>query len=527
MYDAIQKLWKLNYAAIQLYKEILDVAKERLLINDFNTSQKLVYAIIDRVEHYLENSDFDITNYEKMINESYDFIHNLDTDTVSVVNLKESLMQNLDLWSNSQSCKMNYSLQQSKSNKKIFEKAKQNENLNTDLDNLNDNKRLSFKDNLINDHPDLAHEKSRNPFKGSLSSKNYDDLLCTATHLIKDQRSMKIFHKKVFFTEDANRRKKAKISKLDLQVPEPNVFEDEIGKFIENYKTLQNEINDLANNNPNLKVDNKVIGLACDNEFANKIKPTILDKIELSRTKNCLSEAKIDKLLENLSIMILSKQHVKDIDQESCDFIQKMFGNKALIKILKHIDTSNWKSGDNKTTSKKQMQAYKKSLLELRKFMMQIEMNVNSRDNFLIDENEAETTQNLFIKSLSIVDKIIMSIRKVTVNKSISRSKINECSTNKSNTDWETKSLSCDKTIFDIDSNSMIQPEFAVNKKTDLGYLENTELGILAINQKHFEDGCNSKIKYQSQKDWVSEFSHNQDNHNLNENCKAGKKVIG
>ena len=278
---------------------------------------------------------------------------------------------------------------------------------------------------------------------------------------------MKMLDKKLFLTADSNKRKKARINKMDLQVSEPLSFEDEIELYVTNYKALQNEISTLINRNPNINVNNRIAELVSDSEFTAKIKSNVIEKVESVKIKNRFNEAKIDKLLENLSIMILSKQHIKDIDQESCDFIQKLFGDKALVKILKHIDTSNAKFGESKTKSRKQMQAYKQSLIELRKCMMQIEMNVNSRDNFLIDESEAEATQNLFIKSLSIVDKMIMSIRKVTVSKSISKTKINESSTNKSNSDWETKSVSCDKTMFDIDSRSMINPEFGVHKKTD------------------------------------------------------------
>ena len=129
------------------------------MIKDFHTSQKLVYAIIDRVEHYLENSDFDFTNYENIISESYDFVHNLEGESSSLDNLQQCIFQDLDLYSNTQNISINSSVPQSKSNLNIFEKAKQNES----------------QSNSLNDHPDLTHQKSRNLFKGSLSSKNYDD----------------------------------------------------------------------------------------------------------------------------------------------------------------------------------------------------------------------------------------------------------------------------------------------------------------------------------------------------------------
>jgi hypothetical protein len=97
--------------------------------------------------------------------------------------------------------------------------------------------------------------------------------------------------------------------------------------------------------------------------------------------------------------------------------------------------------------------------------MMQLEMNVNSRDQFLIDEAEHEATQNLFVKALSMVDKLIMGYKQSNNSKSCSQTKVNESSTNKSNSEWDTKSMLGDKTIFEIDSKSGILPEFGLSKK--------------------------------------------------------------
>lgn len=143
------------------------------------------------------------------------------------------------------------------------------------------------------------------------------------------------------------------------------------------------------------------------------------------------------------------------------------------------------------------MQAYKKSLMELRKCMMQIEMNVNSRDNFLLDESEHEITQNLFIKALSTVDQIIMSIKNSTVDKSRSRSKINESSTNKSNSDWETKTVSNDKTL-DIDSKCIIKEEIGLIKKSDLEMTGNIDLSDFALNQKSISSINKSQTRKQN-----------------------------
>lgn len=158
--------------------------------------------------------------------------------------------------------------------------------------------------------------------------------------------------------------------------------------------------------------------------------------------------------------MVLNNQRGGDIDAESWRLLQKMFGDKSLVKILKHFGGGR----DNR----RQIRGFKNSLMEVRKWMMMIEMNVNARDQFLVDEVEQEATQNLFVKSLSIVDKLLMSIKNTSYSKSNSKSKVNEASTNKSNSEWDTKSVSWDKMMSDFDSKSAIQPNYTSTKANNM-----------------------------------------------------------
>ena len=71
--------------------------------------------------------------------------------------------------------------------------------------------------------------------------------------------------------------------------------------------------------------------------------------------------------------------------------IQKLFGDQVLVKILKHVDSDTRKQKSMYKSHNKVKQAgLNKSLLALRKLMMEIELNVNSTSNFFIEETEQE-----------------------------------------------------------------------------------------------------------------------------------------
>jgi hypothetical protein len=154
---------------------------------------------------------------------------------------------------------------------------------------------------------------------------------------------------------------------------------------------------------------------------------------------------KIEKLLENLSVMILSNQNSSKLDIETRHLIQKLFGDQALVKI-----------------PKSRLHVLSKNLLALRKCMMQIEMNVGERNQFLVDHTEHEATQDLFIQALSLVDKVIMGLKRGQT-----KSHFNESSANKSNSEWDVKSVSYDKASFDMESKSAINSDFAQNIRVE------------------------------------------------------------
>jgi len=115
----------------------------------------------------------------------------------------------------------------------------------------------------------------------------------------------------------------------------------------------------------------------------------------------------------------------------------------VLVKILKHVDSDTRKQKSMYKSHNKVKQAgLNKSLLALRKLMMEIELNVNSTSNFFIEETEQEITQNLFIRALSLVDKLILGSKRSQTSKSQTKVPVIEDSTNKSNSEWDTKSVS-------------------------------------------------------------------------------------
>lgn len=175
---------------------------------------------------------------------------------------------------------------------------------------------------------------------------------------------------------------------------------------------------------------------------------------------------RIERLIENLSVMILSNQNSNKLDPEARYLIQKLFGDQTMARI-----------------PKSQLQVLNKNLLALRKCMMQIEMNVGERDQFLIDHSEQEVTQDLFIQALSLVDKVIMGLKR-----SQAKLNTNESLTNKSNSDWDNKSVSYDKNTFDIESKSAIYPDYKQNNKVESTRIEDydTVQSFLGNSNIHF-----------------------------------------
>lgn len=232
-------------------------------------------------------------------------------------------------------------------------------------------------------------------------------------------------------------------------------------EFADNYERLAKEVLLMLERNSNIQVENWVVELWNQNLELNFLR-TAAEKIDSVIQKGQNDVKMLEKLLENLSVMILSKQKDHNIDPESCELVQSLFGDKVLMKVLKHLDSGTSLKRTIKKTAINKKNLWNKSMLKLRKLMMELELSVGSRDQFLLDEGEIESTQNMFIKALSIVDKII--------------STTNENSTNKSNSEWDTKSVSWDKTTFDVESKIVIKPQFSNNRKVDLDREGNVDL---------------------------------------------------
>lgn len=465
--SAIQQLCRINYSAVDLYKEIMDIAKQQQNSNAQISSQQIIYTIIDQIEYFLSNSDFDITSYERLMQDNLNFLEQWNLNKSQLSQLKDSLSWIQEISNKSFHSPSNLSLIQSKSHSRI---------VSSFVDEPRNSKELNLcKTSFLTKNPSFINcnenqgGKSRNQNQNTLSSRTLVDTDRYASRHIKDQSSINQFDRKVFMTAENQKRKLDTLDEKDLEYLTSSNLEkckDVIISFLRDYDIVCNEVVTMKEQNPNMLISNKVFEICSQssNRFMFEDTLCLIDQII---TNNSEDLKKVERLLENLSVMILSNQKNGNIDPEAWNLIQKLFGDKALVKILRHIDSNKRDKSAPKKTTKKQVANYNKSLVALRKIMMQIEMNVSSREQFLLDEAENEITQGLFIKALSMVDKLIMGIKTTTISKSNSRSQLRDNSTNKSNSEWDTKSISCDKTIFDIDSKSAIQVESNNSKKDD------------------------------------------------------------
>ena len=468
---AIQKLCRINYWAVDLYKEIMDVAKMQDDMKSVNGTQNIIYMIIEKIEHFLSNSNFDITQYEHIMQENAQFLNQWKINQESLWEIKENLFSYDPRAEEKLSCSPSgLSLTNSQSHSKIM-------NSFIDDSKFSNNDLSMWKERFLTKNPSMSNcsemnsIKSRNLNQNTLSSKTLieTDRYNSSRH-VKDQSSINQFERKIFMTAENNKRKFDSFEDRDYEKLIKTELENGklvILNFLKDYDLVWNEILHIKEQNANIHIHNKVFEICAQTSHRLLFEET-LGQIDQLLVSNHEEFQKIEKLLEDLSIMILSNQKNKTIDQEAWDLIQRLFGDKVLVKILKHIDScTKTTKGAHSGTTRKQMNNHKTSLLKLRKFMMQLEMNVTSRDQFMVDENEQEVTQNLFVQALAMVDKLLISIKSTNFNKSNSRSKINENSTNKSNSEWDTKSISCEKTTFDVESRCGIQPNYACVRRQE------------------------------------------------------------
>jgi hypothetical protein len=403
---AIQQLWRMMYSSVDFYKEILDVAKQQTDVVPSTGSQRIVYSIVERIEGFLSNSEFNISKFESIMHQNSQFVEECSRNINNLKKLKEDLSSidpNYDekyFWSSS-----DFSIFHSKSHSKI-------PNQPIDQDFIESKESLLKKNPSFSSHSPMNYPKSRNAPQNTLSSKTL--ISASPFPSSRDPRDacpLYPFEKRVFLTAENP-------SKLHYHPSQEAQLLEEAPSVSER------------------------VGKLCEEDGLQKV----------------------EKLVEDLAVMVLNNQKGRDIDPDSWNLLQKMFGDRMLVKILKHFEGIKQPKKSNKGASKRQIHNFKNSLMELRKCMMQIEMNVNARDQFLVDEAEQEATQNLFVKSLSIVDKLLMSIKTTTYSKSTWKSKMNDASTNKSNSEWDTKSVSWDKMMSDFDSKSAIQQNYTSTK---------------------------------------------------------------
>ena len=350
------------------------------------------------------------------------------------------------------------SLIQSKSHSRIIS------NLDDDTKTLNKDL-LDCKETILLKNPSISNWsekqmiKSRNARQTSFCSKTLKESdKFNSSRGIGEEKSIKQFDRKIFLTEESQKRKMINLNDNEPQlwsVIELENWKSNMLTFCDNYEKLSNWILELRDVRHDLHVENCIFELCTQNKEINTVRRNIKE-IDYILEKNREDTKTIQKLLETLSSMILSKQRNIGIDSDSCQLIQNLFGDKILVKILKHINSKTSQSKSAKrNASKWRHKNFKNSLAEIKKIISKLESNVLSQDQFLIDESINEQTQYLFTRALTVIDKLISN-------------SLNDQSTNKTNSDWETKSVSWDKTIFDIDSKIMIQPDFTKNKKIDL-----------------------------------------------------------
>lgn len=92
MNSSIMSLCRINYFAVDLYKQIMDIAKDRKQPNYKSFTQDALFEIIERIEHFLSSNEFNISSYEEKQQQNRDFIDVLIKKKTELLQLKESLL---------------------------------------------------------------------------------------------------------------------------------------------------------------------------------------------------------------------------------------------------------------------------------------------------------------------------------------------------------------------------------------------------------------------------------------------------
>ena len=79
------------YSSVDFYKEILDVAKQQTDMPPSAGSQQIVYSIVERIEGFLSNSEFNISKFESIMLQNSQFVDKCSKSINHLKNLKEEL----------------------------------------------------------------------------------------------------------------------------------------------------------------------------------------------------------------------------------------------------------------------------------------------------------------------------------------------------------------------------------------------------------------------------------------------------
>lgn len=194
----IKQLCRINYKAVDLYKEILDITKQR---NEAENNELVVYTIIERVRSYISSEDWDISKFEKNVTVNLQFIEQCNNTKEQLEDLKKNI------WKIDQENSVfdfqsptNFSNSHSKSHLR---------NTSSDVNTENSKNFETCKENLLSKNPSMVNctenlaGKSRNMNQGTLSSKTLiQSDRYNSTSNIRDQRSIHKFNQKVFQTAE-------------------------------------------------------------------------------------------------------------------------------------------------------------------------------------------------------------------------------------------------------------------------------------------------------------------------------------
>lgn len=91
MNSSIMSLWRINYFAVDLYKQITDIAKDRKQSSYKSPSRDALFEIIDKIEQFLSSNEFNISVYEEKQQQNRDFIDLLIKKKTELSQVRENL----------------------------------------------------------------------------------------------------------------------------------------------------------------------------------------------------------------------------------------------------------------------------------------------------------------------------------------------------------------------------------------------------------------------------------------------------